>query len=188
MITDIPQPSIARRPRWRSLLLLALVLLPLLWPVQQLAERYYREKLLERNSQTLDLFVANLLGTLQRYEVLPALLGDLPALRAALAAPQDDTRLKHANQLLKVIADTVHDENGGLTIRGHTDALPWRRGGGNNWSLSAGRAEATRQAMLRAGIAENRFFRIEGVADRELLVRDNPHDPRNRRISILMTR
>ena len=105
MITEIPQPSIARRPRWRSLLLLALVLLPLLWPVQQLAERYYREKLLERNSQTLDLFVANLLGTLKRYEVLPALLGDLPALRAALATPQDDTRLKHANQLLKDTAE-----------------------------------------------------------------------------------
>lgn len=105
MITEIPPSSIARRPRWRSLLWLALLLLPLLWPVQQLAERYYREKLLERNSQTLDLFVANLLGTLKRYEVLPALLGDLPALRAALATPQDDTRLKHANQLLKHTAE-----------------------------------------------------------------------------------
>jgi two-component system C4-dicarboxylate transport sensor histidine kinase DctB len=42
------------------LLLLALLLLPLLWPVQHLAERYYREKLLERNNQTLDLYVANL--------------------------------------------------------------------------------------------------------------------------------
>ena len=28
--------------------------------------------------------------------------------------------------------------------------------------------------------------RIEGVADRELLVQDNPQDPRNRRISILL--
>jgi len=91
-----------------------------------------------------------------------------------------------ASQLLRVIADTVRAEGGGLTVRGHTDALPWKSGGGNNWSLSAGRAEATRQAMLRAGIREDRFFRIEGVADRELLVKDNPQDPRNRRISILM--
>jgi chemotaxis protein MotB len=92
-----------------------------------------------------------------------------------------------ASQLLRAISDTVKDEDGGLTIRGHTDSLPWRSGGGNNWSLSAGRAEATRQAMMRSGIVEPRFRRIEGVADRELLIRDNPQDPRNRRISILLT-
>ena len=96
-----------------------------------------------------------------------------------------------ATGLLKAIAATVSPETGGLTIRGHTDALPWRSGGkgtgaANNWSLSAGRAEATRQALLRSGIAEARFRRIEGVADRELLVRDNPQDPRNRRISIVV--
>ena len=93
-----------------------------------------------------------------------------------------------ASGLLQAIAATVSPEAGGLTIRGHTDALPWRSGGGaaNNWSLSAGRAEATRQALLRSGIAEGRFRRIEGVADRELLVRDAPQDPRNRRISILL--
>lgn len=92
-----------------------------------------------------------------------------------------------AEQLLKVIADSVGTSTKGLSIRGHTDALPWRPGiPGNNWSLSAGRAEATRQALMRSGIAEGRFRRIEGVADRELLVRDSPQDPRNRRISILL--
>ncbi|MCB2077248.1 MAG: OmpA family protein [Novosphingobium sp.] len=92
-----------------------------------------------------------------------------------------------ATQLLGAIAGAVGPDRGGLTIRGHTDALPWRPGvKGNNWSLSAGRAEATRQAMIRQGIPEDRFRRIEGVADRELLNRDNPQDPRNRRISILL--
>ena len=92
-----------------------------------------------------------------------------------------------AEDLLKAIAETVHPEAGGLSIRGHTDATPWRRGEpANNWSLSAGRAEATRQALMRAGIGESRFRRIEGVADRELLLRDNPADPRNRRISVLL--
>ena len=91
--------------------------------------------------------------------------------------------------LLGAIAQTVGPEAGGLTIRGHTDALPWRPGvAANNWSLSAGRAEATRQALLRQGIAEGRFRRIEGVADRELLVAGSPQDPRNRRISILLMR
>ncbi len=89
-----------RRLRWRSLLLLALLLAPLLWPVHFLAERYYREVLTEQNRQTLDLYVANLLGTLRRYEVLPQILGDLPGLRAALKAPEDPAVLDNANRLL----------------------------------------------------------------------------------------
>ena len=94
-----------------------------------------------------------------------------------------------AAELLRVLGQVVSGEPGELTVRGHTDALPWKGGlGANNWSLSAGRAEATRQALLRQGVAEDRFRRIEGVADREPLVRDNPQDPRNRRISILLLR
>ncbi len=89
-----------RRLRWRSLVLLALLLAPLLWPVHFLAERYYREVLIEQNRQTLDLYVANLLGTLRRYEVLPQILGDLPGLRAALHAPEDPVALDNANRLL----------------------------------------------------------------------------------------
>jgi len=92
-----------------------------------------------------------------------------------------------ASELLEAIGSTVAGDGSGISIRGHTDALPWRAGvSANNWSLSAGRAEATRQALMRQGVAESRFRRIEGVADRELLVRDNPADPRNRRISIVL--
>ena len=94
---------------------------------------------------------------------------------------------RDAQELVGAIAQMVRPEGGQLTIRGHTDSLPWKDGvRGNNWSLSASRAEATRQALIRKGIGANRFARIEGVADRELLVEDNPQDPRNRRISILL--
>ena len=94
-----------------------------------------------------------------------------------------------AAALLGAIAGAVGPEPGELTIRGHTDALPWKSGASaNNWSLSAGRAEATRQALMRSGIGERRFRRIEGVADRELLIADDPQDPRNRRISILLNK
>jgi len=92
-----------------------------------------------------------------------------------------------ASDLLEALGQALEDSNSGLTVRGHTDALPYRPGTvGNNWSLSAGRAEATRQALMRDGIAEDRFRRIEGVADRELLIPGDPHDPRNRRISITL--
>ena len=94
-------PVTPRRPRWRNLALLALLLAPLLWPLQQLAERYYSNELIEQNRQTLDLYVANLLGTLRRYEVLPRILGDLPALRAALHGAEEPAVRDSANRLLK---------------------------------------------------------------------------------------
>ncbi|QKE65442.1 sensor histidine kinase [Aquipseudomonas campi] len=94
-----------RRPRWRSLALLALLLAPLLWPLQQLAERYYRDELIEQNRQTLDLYVANLLGTLRRFEVLPPILGNLPDLRGALLQPGDAAALDKANLLLKRVRE-----------------------------------------------------------------------------------
>lgn len=94
-----------------------------------------------------------------------------------------------ASGLLSAIGELLSIELGGISIRGHTDALPYNGGiGANNWSLSAGRAEATRQALMRKGIGEARFRKIEGVADREPLVRDKPEDPRNRRISIMLMR
>ncbi len=97
-------PSLPRRPRWRSLALLALCLAPLLWPLEHLAERYYRSELAGQNRQTLDLYVANLLGTLHRYEVLPQILGDLPALRTVLDAPNVSSHQINANLLLKDVA------------------------------------------------------------------------------------
>ncbi|KFX71260.1 ATPase [Pseudomonas taeanensis MS-3] len=102
MTATLPSP---KRPRWRSLALLALLLTPLLWPLQQLAERYYSGALIEQNRQTLDLYVANLLGTLRRYEVLPQILGDLPALRNALLQPNKGADLNKANRLLQQVRE-----------------------------------------------------------------------------------
>ncbi len=86
--------------RWRSLVILALLLAPLLWPLQYFAERYYSEQLAEQNRQTLDLYVANLLGTLRCYEELPQILGGLPVLRQALQQPGDPLLQKIANEAL----------------------------------------------------------------------------------------
>jgi chemotaxis protein MotB len=94
---------------------------------------------------------------------------------------------KEARGLLEVMAETLKDEAAPLILRGHTDALPWRSGVmANNWSLSTGRAEATRQALVLGGVPQTRFARIEGVAETEPLIADNPLDPRNRRISMLL--
>jgi chemotaxis protein MotB len=92
-----------------------------------------------------------------------------------------------ARELIAMMSDVLQDEGQPLILRGHTDALPWRDGVvANNWSLSTGRAEATRQELIRSGLASTRFARIEGVADTEPVVADDPTDPRNRRISLLL--
>lgn len=92
-----------------------------------------------------------------------------------------------ARKLLEALGTTLAEGPTPLILRGHTDSLPWRSGVvANNWSLSAGRAEATRQELIRNGILARRFSRIEGVADREPLIAADPADPRNRRISLLL--
>ena len=117
-----------QRLRWRSLALLALLLAPLLWPVQHLAERYYRSVLIEQNSQTLDLYIANLLGTLRRFEVLPQILGDLPDLRDALYAAENPDIVQQANRLLLQIREqTGADVIYLLNPEGHTLAA-------SNWA------------------------------------------------------
>jgi chemotaxis protein MotB len=92
-----------------------------------------------------------------------------------------------AIRLLTEVGGTLAELPNGLIIRGHTDAQPTSsRLGVNNWQLSAARAEATRAALTRSGVAHNRFVRIEGVAEREPYIRENPYDPRNRRMSITL--
>lgn len=94
---------------------------------------------------------------------------------------------KQARGLLQIMSETLKDEPAPLILRGHTDSLPWRGGvTANNWSLSTGRAEATRQALVLGGVPARRIARIEGVAETEPLIADDPADPRNRRISLLL--
>jgi chemotaxis protein MotB len=98
-----------------------------------------------------------------------------------------DQLLPDARQLVTEVANVAADVPNDLIVRGHTDALPYASGGTmNNWLLSAGRAEATRQALALAGVSTSRFARIEGVADREPFNPADRFDPKNRRMSITL--
>jgi chemotaxis protein MotB len=72
-----------------------------------------------------------------------------------------------------------------VALRGHTDSLAFANTNSrNNWTLSAERAEETRKNLEKQGIPNQRFARIEGVADTAPYNTNDPKDPRNRRISI----
>jgi chemotaxis protein MotB len=93
-----------------------------------------------------------------------------------------------AAALMKEIAASLAQLPNKVAIRGHTDSVPFQNKDGNemrnNWSLSAERAEVTRQMLEKSGIPESRFARIEGVADTDPFNPKDKRDPRNRRMSI----
>ena len=92
-----------------------------------------------------------------------------------------------ASELIGMVADGIAKTTNPIMIRGHTDSLPWGDPRAmNNWMLSSGRAEATRRRLALGGIPEGRFYRIEGVADREPMVPGDPADPRNRRVAVTL--
>jgi len=92
-----------------------------------------------------------------------------------------------ASDLIGMIAETIASTPNTIMIRGHTDSVPYGDPRAmNNWMLSSGRAESTRRRLALGGIPESRFERIEGVADREPIVTDDPGDPRNRRVAITL--
>ena len=90
-----------------------------------------------------------------------------------------------AQALIGEVAASLATMPNKIAIRGHTDSVPFQNPDGrNNWSLSAERAEATRQILEKKGIPESRFTRIEGVADTDPMNPKDSRDPRNRRMSI----
>ena len=92
-----------------------------------------------------------------------------------------------ADKLIGLIAESIKTMDNPIMIRGHTDSLGFNNATGiNNWLLSSSRAEATRRRLAQGGIPDTRFERIEGVADREPFIAENPADPRNRRVSITL--
>jgi len=93
-----------------------------------------------------------------------------------------------ARRVLRVIADTVREMPNQIAVEGHTDAKPL--GGPNarytNWELSTDRASSARLILQEFGIDPKRMVRVAGYAATQPLIRENPEDPRNRRVSILL--
>lgn len=76
-----------------------------------------------------------------------------------------------------------------ITVTGHTDNSPFPPGARRtNWDLSSARAITSLQTIMQAGVPQERVMGVTGKADRDPLVKDNPKDPQNRRISIVLLR
>jgi chemotaxis protein MotB len=89
-------------------------------------------------------------------------------------------------ELINRIAPVLAANSKRIVVRGHTDSRVFRAGTNNNWRLSVSRAEAAYAMLVRSGIDEARFNRIEGYADRKLKDPKDPEAAANRRIEILL--
>ena len=90
-------------------------------------------------------------------------------------------------ELLSLLAKELKTLPNSLLIEGHTDSTPYSSDAGySNWDLSADRANAARRLMQQDGVRVNQVTQVRGYADQMLRMKNNPTDPYNRRISILV--
>lgn len=96
---------------------------------------------------------------------------------------------ERTQKLIEKVAEVIRKMPNELSIRGHTDSVPYSKGNGySNWELSADRANASRRVLLSAGVPESKINNVLGKADRDHLVANKPTDEKNRRISIILLR
>ena len=71
--------------------------------------------------------------------------------------------------------------------RGHTDSKPYSgKRNYRNWELSTDRANSARRLMQQQGLGEKQVAQVRGFADQLLRKPENPVDPSNRRISLIV--
>ena len=89
--------------------------------------------------------------------------------------------------ILLAMADTIRAVPNKISVSGHTDAKPFAgRGDFGNWELSANRANAARRALIAGGYADEQVARVVGYASSALFDRDDPFNPVNLRIDIVV--
>jgi chemotaxis protein MotB len=74
-----------------------------------------------------------------------------------------------------------------ISIEGHTDSKPYAATGNySNWELSSDRANAARRLMQANGVGAEQVTQVRGFADQRLRKPEDPFDPSNRRISLIV--
>jgi chemotaxis protein MotB len=94
---------------------------------------------------------------------------------------------QHGQELLEMLAGQLGGVPNRIAIEGHTDAQQYSTAEGyGNWELSSDRANAARRLMEASGLRGNQVSQVRGYADQKLRVPENPMDPSNRRISLIV--
>ena len=90
-------------------------------------------------------------------------------------------------ELLITLAQELGKLPNKISIEGHTDSQAYALSGNyGNWELSTDRANAARRLMQANGLGIGQVTQVRGFADQRLRKSDNPLDPSNRRISLIV--
>jgi len=93
----------------------------------------------------------------------------------------------NGRELLITLAQELGKVPNKISIEGHTDSKPYTgKGEYSNWELSADRANAARRIMQKNGIRADQVSQVRGFADQKLRNPQDPLDPSNRRISVIV--
>ncbi|MFA9217335.1 MAG: flagellar motor protein MotB [Sphingomonadaceae bacterium] len=93
----------------------------------------------------------------------------------------------YTRDILHEIGAVLNDVPNKIGLSGHTDSTPYLSDAGySNWELSADRANASRRELIVGGMAEGKILRVVGLASAAHLDKQDPFNPINRRISIIV--
>jgi chemotaxis protein MotB len=94
----------------------------------------------------------------------------------------------YTRTILREIGKTLNGVTNRVSLSGHTDARLYPTGdkGYSNWELSADRANASRRELIAGGMDESKILRVVGLSSAVMLDTENPLNPINRRISVIV--
>jgi chemotaxis protein MotB len=94
----------------------------------------------------------------------------------------------YMRDLLQAIGGVLNEVENKVTLSGHTDAYAYQNSqrGYSNWELSADRANASRRELIAGGMNEDKIYRVVGLAASMPFNAQDPMDPANRRITIIV--
>ena len=94
----------------------------------------------------------------------------------------------YMRDVLREMGKVLNEVDNKVALTGHTDAAPYAGGQGSysNWELSVDRANASRRELIAGGMGSWKIVRVVGLAEASPLKPDDPRDPLNRSISIIV--
>jgi chemotaxis protein MotB len=94
---------------------------------------------------------------------------------------------QNGEELLVRLAQELGKIPNTILIEGHTDGAPYSVGGEyDNWELSTDRANTARRLMESNGLRPGQVKEVRGSADQQLRTPEDPTNPANRRISVIV--
>ena len=93
---------------------------------------------------------------------------------------------ENGRELIAMLAEQLKLLPNRILIEGHTDAKPYTNPEYGNWELSADRANSARRILIASGLAPTQVGQVRGFADQRLKTPDDPLNPANRRISVIV--